>query len=203
MARAFSSTTLCQRGAPLGYRSRAAFKLMQLDDRFRLLRRAGASSIWEARRAAGHRSRSSGFGRRRAAAPSSASNILAMGPGSRAPTIIALDFLDPAAPGGLKAALGPCRSRAEDMAAADHGAWARQDHIRILALAEAAFDFAREVLAPAGAFLCKVFPGRTEGAFLAALKRDFTSARHAKPPASRSESAELYVVATGFRGQSA
>ena len=72
----------------------------------------------------------------------------------------------------------------------------------IVALAEAAFEFAREVLAQGGSFLCKVFQGGAEGDLLAALKRDFKTVRHAKPPASRAESAEVYVVAMGFRGRS-
>jgi len=79
---------------------------------------------------------------------------------------------------------------------------ASTDHIRIVALAEAAFEFAREVLAPGGTFLCKVFQGGAEGALLAALRRDFKTVRHAKPPASRAESAEVYVVAMGLRGGS-
>jgi 23S rRNA (uridine2552-2'-O)-methyltransferase len=69
-----------------------------------------------------------------------------------------------------------------------------------MALAEAAYAFAREVLAPAGAFVAKVFQGGTERGLLEALKRDFAAVRHAKPPASRPESAEVYVVAQGFRG---
>jgi 23S rRNA (uridine2552-2'-O)-methyltransferase len=74
------------------------------------------------------------------------------------------------------------------------------DHLRIMALAEAAYDFAREVLAPGGAFLAKVLRGGTERQLLEAMKRDFATVRHVKPPASRADSAEIYVVATGFRG---
>jgi 23S rRNA (uridine2552-2'-O)-methyltransferase len=74
------------------------------------------------------------------------------------------------------------------------------DHLRIMALAEAAADFARQVLAPGGALLCKVLQGGTEAALLAGLKRDFSSVKHVKPPASRSDSAELYLLAQGFRG---
>src|SRR3546814_95103 len=75
------------------------------------------------------------------------------------------------------------------------------DHLRIIALCEAAADFARMVLAPGGAFIAKVLRGGTERALLDQLKRDFAQVRHAKPPASRSDSAEIYVVATGFRGR--
>ncbi len=75
----------------------------------------------------------------------------------------------------------------------------RTDHLKIMGLVEAAAEFAREVLAPGGAFLAKVMQGGTENALLAALKRDFASVKHVKPPASRADSAELYVLATGFR----
>ena len=78
---------------------------------------------------------------------------------------------------------------------------AATDHIRIVALAEMALDFAVQVLAPGGAFVAKVFQGGSEKQILDALKRNFASVRHAKPPASRKESSELYVVATGFRGR--
>jgi 23S rRNA (uridine2552-2'-O)-methyltransferase len=77
----------------------------------------------------------------------------------------------------------------------------KTDHLRIMGLAEAALDFAREILSPGGAFLCKVFQGGSEGELLKSLKRDFRTVRHIKPPASRAESAELYVLATGFRGR--
>ncbi len=74
------------------------------------------------------------------------------------------------------------------------------DHLRIMALAEAAALFAREVLAPGGIFLCKVLQGGTEAGLLAELKRDFENVKHVKPPASRTDSAELYLLARGFRG---
>ena len=77
------------------------------------------------------------------------------------------------------------------------------DHLRIMALAEAAAHFAREVLDPGGSFLCKVLQGGTEAALLAELKRDFASVKHIKPPASRTDSAELYLLARGFRGAEA
>ena len=86
-----------------------------------------------------------------------------------------------------------------DMAAQGTG-HTRTDHLRIMALAEAAAEFACDVLEPGGAFVCKVFQGGTERELLDRLKRAFTTVRHIKPPASRAESAELYVVATGFRG---
>ena len=110
------------------------------------------------------------------------------------------DFLDPSAPEKLKAMLGgPADVVLSDMAANATG-HRKTDHIKIVALVEAAAEFAREVLAPGGTFLAKVLQGGTEAALLAALKRDFTSVKHVKPAASRSDSAELYLLATGFRG---
>ena len=98
-----------------------------------------------------------------------------------------------------KALAGPADLVLSDMAAPATG-HAATDHLRVMALAEAAYAFAREVLAPGGAFVAKVFQGGTERELLEALKRDFATVRHAKPPASRPESAEVYVVAQGFRG---
>lgn len=110
------------------------------------------------------------------------------------------DFLADDAPQRLKDALGgPADLVLSDMAAPASG-HAATDHLRIMALAEAAHDFAREVLAPGGTFVAKVLQGGTERALLDRLKQDFTRVRHVKPPASRADSAEMYVVATGFRG---
>jgi 23S rRNA (uridine2552-2'-O)-methyltransferase len=117
-------------------------------------------------------------------------------------TFLQGDFLDDAMPDRLIAELG---GRADlvlsDMApnTTGHGA---TDHIRIIALAELALDFAMKILAPGGAFVAKVFQGGSEKQMLAPMKRAFTTVRHAKPAASRKESSELYVVATGFRGDS-
>jgi 23S rRNA (uridine2552-2'-O)-methyltransferase len=161
-----------------GFRSRAAFKLLQLDEKFRLLR-PGIRAV--------------DLG----AAPGI--DILDMDPVPGA-TILKGDFLEPDAPAALKAALGgPADLVLSDMAAPATGHPAT-DHLRIIGLAEAAHLFAIEVLAPGGTFVCKVFQGGAERDLLAALKRDFRTVRHAKPPASRAESAETYVVAQGFRG---
>jgi 23S rRNA (uridine2552-2'-O)-methyltransferase len=182
-----------------GYRSRAAFKLIELDDRFRFLKPGarvvdlgaapgGWTQVTAARvKAAG------GTGRVVAV------DVLALAPvpGAR---VLALDFLAPEAPGAIAAALeGRADLVLSDMAApaTGHGA---TDHVRIIMLAEAAYDFARTVLVPGGAFVAKVYQGGAAGPLLARLKRDFTRVRHAKPPASRAESAEIYVVAQGFRG---
>ena len=103
------------------------------------------------------------------------------------------------APERLKALLGgPADVVLSDMAANATG-HRKTDHLKIMALAETAAMFAREVLRPGGSFLCKVLQGGTEGALLTELKRDFATVKHVKPAASRSDSAELYVLATGFR----
>ena len=112
-----------------------------------------------------------------------------------------LDFLEPEAPEKLKSLLGgPADVVLSDMAANATG-HRKTDHLKIMALAEAAADFAREVLAPGGAFLCKVLQGGTEASLLVLLKRDFANVKHVKPAASRADSAELYLLATGFRGR--
>jgi 23S rRNA (uridine2552-2'-O)-methyltransferase len=183
----------------LGYRSRAAFKLMQLDDRFHLLRPGirildlGCAPGGWTQVAIERTKPSPGKG---AVVGIDVLETDAI-PGA---TVITLDFLDPGAPERLKEALGGGADVVlSDMAAPTTG-HAATDHLRIIALAETAYDFAREILAPGGAFVAKVFQGGAEGTLLASLKRDFTTVRHAKPPASRSDSAEMYVVATGFRG---
>ena len=113
--------------------------------------------------------------------------------------VLHLDFLAEEAPERLKALLGgPADVVLSDMAANATG-HRKTDHLKIMALAETAALFAREVLRPGGAFLCKVLQGGTENALLADLKRDFATVKHIKPAASRPDSAELYVLATGFR----
>jgi 23S rRNA (uridine2552-2'-O)-methyltransferase len=183
----------------LGYRSRAAFKLIQLDDRYHLLKRGGrvvdlgcAPGGWTqiaADRVGAAKGRGAIVG----------IDLLPTDPVPGA-TLFAGDFRDPAAADRVRAALGgPADLVLSDMAAPATG-HAATDHLRIVALAEEALAFAETVLRPGGAFVAKVFQGGAEGALLAALKRGFALVRHAKPPASRAESAETYVVATGFRG---
>ena len=182
-----------------GFRGRAAFKLIEIDDKHRLLKKdervvdlgaaPGGWSLVAAERVGAQ----DGSGRVVAV------DILAMAPVAGV-EFIELDFLDPRAPSAIKAALGgPADVVLSDMAANATG-HRKTAHLKIMALAEAAADFAREVLAPGGAFLCKVLQGGTEATLLAALKRDFASVKHVKPQASRSDSAELYLLATGFRG---
>lgn len=179
-----------------GFRSRAAFKLAEIDDKHRFLK-PGARVL--------------DLG----AAPGGWSQLAAKRVGEKGRVVaidisaideisgvefMQLDFLDPATPDRLKAMLGgPADVVLSDMAANATG-HRRTDHLKIMALVEAAAAFAAEVLKPGGTFLAKVLQGGTESAMLAALKRDFVSVRHVKPAASRADSAELYVLAGGFRG---
>jgi 23S rRNA (uridine2552-2'-O)-methyltransferase len=179
----------------LGYRSRAAFKLIELDDRFHFLKRG--SRVVDLGAAPGGWSQIA-VARIGASGRVVAADILAMDPIACA-EILQLDFLEADAPAAIKAVLrGPADVVLSDMAQPATG-HAATDHLRVVALAEAAYEFAKEVLAPGGTFIAKVFQGGAEGDFLTLLKRDFASLRHAKPPASRAESAEVYVVAQGFR----
>jgi 23S rRNA (uridine2552-2'-O)-methyltransferase len=182
-----------------GYRSRAAFKLAEIDDKFHLLK--NGARVVDLGAAPGGWSE---IAARRIGASGKvvALDILDMKPIAGV-EFINLDFLDAAAPDRLKALLGgEADVVLSDMAANTTG-HRQTDHLRIMALAEAAAHFAREVLAPGGSFLCKVLQGGTEAALLAELKRDFASVKHIKPPASRTDSAELYLLARGFRGKAA
>jgi 23S rRNA (uridine2552-2'-O)-methyltransferase len=183
-----------------GYRSRAAYKLIEIDDRYGILKQ-------------GNRVLDLG------AAPGGWSQVAAARVGStdKDPRVVAIDylgmdplpgvvvlqkdFLDPNAPDMIKDSFHGHRADLllSDMAAPTTGHRAT-DHLRIVALCEAAADFASEILAPGGAFLAKVFRGGTENTLLASLKRDFTKVHHVKPPASRPDSPELYLLATGYRG---
>jgi 23S rRNA (uridine2552-2'-O)-methyltransferase len=187
-----------------GYRSRAAYKLAEIDDRFRVLKPGrrvvdlgAAPGGWS--QVAAERVHASAEGRGPTQGQVVAIDLLPMEPITGV-EIIHLDFMDPAAPDRLKAALRSGRADVvlSDMAAQGTG-HARTDHLRIIGLAEAAAEFACEVLEEGGAFVCKVFQGGAERGLLDRLKRAFATVRHVKPPASRAESAEMYVVATGFR----
>ena len=180
-----------------GFRSRAAFKLMEIDDKARVLKK-GARVIDLGAAPGGW----SQVAAKRVGAPQQgrvvAIDVLTMDslPGVE---FMQLDFLAADVPDKLKAMLGgPADVVLSDMAANATG-HAKTDHLKIMALVEAAADFAREVLSPGGSFLAKVLQGGTEGALLAGLKRDFSSVKHVKPAASRADSAELYLLATGFR----
>jgi 23S rRNA (uridine2552-2'-O)-methyltransferase len=183
-----------------GYRSRSAYKLIELDDRHHFLK-PGARVVdlgsapggWSQVAAARVRS---GEGKGRVIAI----DIIELQP-IPGVEFLRLDFLDVQAPARLKTMLaGPADVVLCDMAANATG-HRKTDHLKIMALVEAAAEFAIEVLAPGGSFLAKVIQGGTETALLARLKRDFANVKHVKPPASRATSAELYVLAAGFRGE--
>jgi 23S rRNA (uridine2552-2'-O)-methyltransferase len=179
-----------------GLRSRAAFKLMEMDDKFHLLK--PGAKVADLGAAPG------GWSQIAAQRVGAAGRVVAIDlldmPAIPGVQFLHLDFLDPAAPDRLKVLLdGPADVVVSDMAANATG-HRKTDHLRIMALAETAAMFAREVLRPGGAFLCKVLQGGTEAELLASLKRDFATVKHVKPAASRSDSAELYVLAQGFRG---
>jgi 23S rRNA (uridine2552-2'-O)-methyltransferase len=180
----------------LGYRSRAAFKLIQLDERFHLL--SPGDCVVDLGCAPG------GWTQIAAQRVGSAGRVvgLDLNPTDPVPgaTVMAGDFRDPAIAAQIRGAVGgPADLVLSDMAAPSTG-HAATDHLRVVALAEDAFALAETLLKPGGAFVTKVFQGGAEGELLAALKRAFREVRHAKPPASRAESAETYVVAKGFRG---
>ncbi|MEZ5856585.1 MAG: RlmE family RNA methyltransferase [Hyphomicrobiaceae bacterium] len=207
-----------------GWRSRAAFKLIEIDDKHRFLKPGGvvvdlgaAPGGWS--QVAAQRVKAVEAATATAEAPTtpeaappphakpdtSGGQVVAIDylefdpiPGV---TIVQLDFMDATAPDRLRRLLRQGRADVvlSDMAAPTTG-HKSTDHLRIMGLAEAALAFALEVLNPGGAFLCKVFQGGSERALLAELKQRFRTVRHIKPPASRADSAELYVLATGFRG---
>jgi 23S rRNA (uridine2552-2'-O)-methyltransferase len=182
-----------------GLRSRAAFKLIEIDDKAKFLKLGkrvvdlgGAPGGW------------SQVAAQRVKADAGQGQVLAIDVLEMEPiagvAILQLDFLDPTAPEKLQAMLGgPADVVLSDMAANTIG-HKRTDHLRTMALVEAAACFARDVLAPGGVFLAKVLQGGAESQLLAQLKRDFASVKHVKPQASRADSAELYLLATGFRG---
>lgn len=183
-----------------GLRSRAAFKLREIDSRYHLLK--PGQRVVDLGAAPGGWSQ---VAAERVKAAEGRGQVIAVDYLSFEPIpgveIIQLDFTDPKAEELLKSRLRGGRADVvlSDMAAPTIG-HAKTDHLRIMGLAEAAAAFAIDVLEPGGIFLCKVFQGGTERDLLDALKRAFSSVRHVKPPASRAESSELYVLAMGFRG---
>ncbi len=178
-----------------GYRSRAAFKLKELDDKYALIRKA--SRVVDLGIAPGGWSQVV-----RAVNPKAAVvgiDLLPTDP-LEGVTIFQMDFLADEAPAALEEALdGPPDLVLSDMAANTVG-HKQTDHLRTMGLVEAAAQFAIETLSPGGAFVAKVFAGGTDQELLAVLKRNFTSVKHAKPPASRKDSSEWYVIAQGFKG---
>lgn len=180
-----------------GVRSRAAFKLSEIDDKARFLKKG--ARVVDLGAAPGGWSQ---VAAKRVGAPSQgrvvAIDVLPMDAVAGV-DFAQLDFLDPSAPGKLKAMLGGAADVVLSDMAANATGHRKTDHLKIMALVESAVEFAREVLCPGGTFLTKVLQGGTETTLLAALKRDFASVKHVKPAASRADSSELYLLATGFR----
>jgi 23S rRNA (uridine2552-2'-O)-methyltransferase len=180
-----------------GMRSRAAYKLMEIDDKGHFLKKG--AYVVDLGAAPGGWSQ---VAARRVGAPDHGRvigiDMLAMEPVFGV-DFVKLDFLDPAAPDSLKKMLVKSADVVLSDMAANATGHARTDHLKIMALVEAAAEFAREILAPGGTFLAKVLQGGTEAALLSSLRRDYRSVKHVKPPASRADSAELYLLATGFR----
>ena len=178
------------------YRSRAAYKLLELDERFGLLK--GVKAVVDLGIAPGGWSQV--VSRRVPGAKIAGIDLLPTDP-IEGVTILQMDFMDADAPARLQEALGgPPDLILSDMAANTVG-HSRTDHLRTMGLVEAGLQFAVETLRPGGAFVAKVLAGGADSNLVAELKRHFTTVKHAKPPASRKESSEWYVVAQGFKGR--
>ena len=177
------------------YRSRAAYKLLELEERFGLLR--GVKSVVDLGIAPGGWSQ---VVRRKAPQASVLGIDLLPTDPIEGVTILQLDFMEDSAPKKLREALGgPADLVLSDMAANTVG-HQQTDHLRTMALVEAGLEFAREILRPGGAYVAKVLAGGADHDLVAELKRNFATVKHAKPPASRKDSSEWYVVAQGFKG---
>jgi 23S rRNA (uridine2552-2'-O)-methyltransferase len=179
-----------------GYRARAVYKLLELQERFELIPKTGrivdlgcAPGSWLQVAAKHTKGKAKIIG----------IDLLEIEPVSGT-EFMQLDFTDNDAPDILKTALGGKANLVMSDMAANTTGHAATDHIRIMNLCEMAYEFAREVLAPGGHFICKVLKGGTEGKLLTQMKREFKTVKHAKPKSSRQDSAESYVVALGFRG---
>ena len=183
-----------------GFRSRSAFKLAEIDDEFQFLKPGGR--IVDLGAAPGGWSQ---IAARRTSAESGEGKVVAIDMHSieaiAGVTIFKQDFLEEGAAEALVEALGGDKADAvvSDMAA--HATGHRQtDHFKIMALADAGLVFARQVLKPGGTYVCKVLRGGAESELLTALKQEFRNVRHFKPASSREDSAELFLVSTGYRG---
>ena len=181
-----------------GYRSRAAYKLIELDEKFGLLK--GVKGVVDLGIAPGGWSQ---VVRKKAPAARVAGiDFLPTDPIDGV-AILQMDFMDENAPDALREALaGDADLVLSDMAANTVG-HPQTDHLRPMALVEAGLEFAREVLKPGGAYVAKVLAGGADNNLVAELKRHFTTVKHAKPPASRKDSSEWYVIAQGFKGRNA
>jgi 23S rRNA (uridine2552-2'-O)-methyltransferase len=177
-----------------GYRARSAFKLIEIADKAgldftgaRVVDLGAAPGGWAQ------------VAVERGGARVVALDLLAIDP-LEGVTGMQKDFMDHDAPGALREVLGGVADVVMSDMAPNMTGHQQTDHLKIMNLVEAAYDFAGEVLSPGGAFIAKVFQGGAEDKLLKQMKRDFAKARHIKPPASRKESPEIYVVATGWRG---
>jgi 23S rRNA (uridine2552-2'-O)-methyltransferase len=177
------------------YRSRAAYKLLELDERFGLLK--GVKSVADLGIAPGGWSQV--VRRKSPRARVVGIDLLPTDPLDGV-TLLQMDFMDEQAPELLKQALGGQADLVLSDMAANTVGHQQTDHLRTMALVEAGLEFAREVLRPGGAYVAKVLAGGADNALVAELKRSFTTVKHAKPPASRKDSSEWYVVAQGFKG---
>ena len=183
-----------------GYRSRAVYKLTEIDDKYRFLK-PGARVVDLGAAPGGW----SQIAAQRVKATEGKGSIVAIDilemDGIPGVDVLLLDFLDPAAPDILKERLGGKADIVLSDMAANATGHRKTDQLRIIGLVEAAASFASEVLNPGGTFLAKVFQSGADAELLAQLKRDYASVRHVKPASSRQDSSERYVLAMGFRGQ--
>ncbi len=183
-----------------GFRSRAAYKLQEIDDKHRFLKRGqvvvdlgaapGGWSQIAAKRVGALEGKGKVIG----------IDLLEM-PELPGVTFAQMDFLDDSAPGRLRAMIGGGADVVMSDMAANTTGHRKTDQLRIIGLVESAAAFACEILNPGGTFLAKVFQGGADADLLTQLKRDFTSVKHVKPAASRQDSSERYVMALGFRGE--
>ena len=178
-----------------GYRSRAAYKLIELDERFHFLK--GAKRVIDLGIAPGGWTQVVRARDREAKVVGI--DLLPTDPIEGA-EILQMDFMDDAAPDLLKENLGGAADLVLSDMAANTVGHPQTDHLRTMGLVEAALDFAVQILRPGGAFVAKVLAGGADAGLVAELKRRFTTVKHAKPPASRKGSSEWYVVAQGFKG---
>jgi 23S rRNA (uridine2552-2'-O)-methyltransferase len=181
-----------------GYRSRAAYKLLELDERFGLLK--GSRRVLDLGIAPGGWSQV--VRRRSPGAQVVGIDLLPVDPLDGV-TILEMDFMDDAAPAKLSEALGGAPDLVLSDMAANTVGHPQTDALRTMGLVEAALAFAVEVLSPGGAFVAKVFAGGADSELVAEMKRNFTTVKHAKPPSSRKGSVEWFVVAQGFKGRAA
>lgn len=179
----------------LGYRARSAFKLIELDDKLKFIKKG--CTVVDLGAAPGGWSQ---VALERGAAKVIGLDLLPIDP-LPGVTFLQMDFMNDDAPEALIMAMGSGADVVlSDMAPNTMG-HRQTDHLRIMALVEAAYEFATQVLKPGGTFVSKIFQGGAQGDLLAMMKADFATVKHVKPPASRKESAEQYVVASGFRRQ--